>query len=230
MLDIIIPIYNEQENISFLIDEIKELKIYDQIQKIIFVNDSSTDKSVEILSSLIVSNNKIQLLTLKNRSGQSQAIFEGVNLSNAKLNIIIDGDGQINPKDIDRIYIENYKLLNKDISLVSGIRVNRHDSIVKKLSTKIAYFMRRIILNDDCIDTSCPLRLFVRDDFLKLPYFRNMHRFLPIIFKRENFTVKYIDISHRSRHRGQSKYGISNRLFAGIFDLIGVFWLIKRKK
>lgn len=230
MLDIIIPIYNEQENVSFLIDEIKELKIYDQIQKIIFVNDYSTDKSEEILISLTVSNNKVHLLNLKHRSGQSFAIFEGVNFSNAKLNIIIDGDGQIDPKDIDRMYIENHKLLDKDISLVSGIRVNRNDSLIKRFSTKIAYFMRRIILDDDCLDTSCPLRLFVRDDFLKLPYFKNMHRFLPIIFKRENFLVKYININHRSRHKGKSKYGISNRLFAGIFDLMGVFWLIKRKK
>ena len=230
MLDLIIPVYNEEENIDYLINQIINLKIYNKVEKIIFVNDGSTDKTLEKINFLRESNKKIIQYDLQNRYGQSQAIFEGVRYSNSLYNIVIDGDGQIDPNDIDKIYIENLDKIKNGFSLISGIRINRNDNFVKKISSRVAFIMRKIILGDDCIDSSCPLRFFIREDFLQLPYFKNMHRFLPLIFKRENFNVHYVPINHKSRYKGKSKYGINNRVFVGIFDLIGVLWLIKRKK
>ena len=230
MLDLIIPVYNEEENIDYLTNQILNLKIYNKIEKIIYVNDGSTDQTLEKINFLRESNNKIFYYDLQTRCGQSQAIFEGVRYSNSRYNIVIDGDGQIHPNDIDKIYIENLDKIKNNFSLISGIRINRNDNFIKKISSKVAFIMRKIILGDDCVDSSCPLRFFIREDFLKLPYFKNMHRFLPLIFKRENFNVHYVPINHKARHKGKSKYGINNRIFVGIFDLIGVLWLIKRKK
>jgi len=230
MFDIVIPIYNEEENINFVFNEIKDLSIYNHIIKIIFVNDCSIDNSEEKIKVLKKKYKKIEIINHSVKSGQSRAINTGILCSKSEVIMIIDGDGQILPKDIVNIYNALFNKKEKKYSLISGNRKNRKDNIFKIISSRIAFLIRKIMLGDDCIDTGCPLKIFFRNDYLKLPYFDNMHRFLPILFKREGFNIKYLDIGHRRRFRGKSKYGIMDRLFIGISDLFGVRWLIRRKK
>ena len=223
MFSIVIPVYNESENILNLLDEIYvNLKKFNDYE-IILVNDCSTDNTLEVIKK--ISDQKIKLVNNIKNYGQSYSIHRGIKLSFYNIIITIDGDGQNDPADIPKL-LEIY-LSKKDIELVGGLRLKRRDTIIKIISSKIANNIRSFILNDDCKDTGCSLKIFNRKIFLDFPYFDVIHRFLPALFKGYGYKTLFISVSHRKRKYGFSKYGTIKRLFKGLRDMIKVKKILK---
>jgi dolichol-phosphate mannosyltransferase len=220
---LIIPAYNEYLNLTILIDEINNHLSRNLEYEIIVVDDCSNDNTEELFK-----NNKfhncIYFRNPKNL-GQSHSILNGVKRSNFDIIITIDADLQNNPNDILNLY--NIYIQNEQFKLVGGIRYKRKDSIIKIISSKIANNVRRFILDDDCPDTGCSLKIFDKRIFLSFQFFDGIHRFLPALFKGFNYKTKFVRVDHRSRKYGHSKYGTIDRLFRGINDLFKVKKIIK---
>ncbi len=226
MFSIVIPLFNEEKNITSLIPEILDnISIYNNYE-IILINDASTDETLNTIRK--IKNNSIKIINNLNNKGQSYSIHKGI--ENSKNNIIItfDGDGQNDPNDIPKL-LEIY-ISNSEIKLIGGIRKNRKDTIIKKVSSRIANTIRSIILKDNCKDTGCSLKIFDKKIFLSFPYFDGIHRFLPALFKGYGYKTKFINVNHRTRKYGISKYGTLNRLFIGIRDILKVNRMLKNKK
>jgi len=227
MFSVVIPIFNEEQNISNLLFEIKNSLSGFKDYEIIYVNDSSKDKSLIILEEIVKKNNNIRILNNEKNKGQSYSIFQGVKEASFDIIVTIDGDGQNNPIDISNLV--KLFLSDKKISLVGGIRTKRKDSLVKIFSSKIANDIRAKILNDECSDTGCSLKVFDKRVFLDFPYFNGMHRFLPALFKGYGYNTMFIEVDHRHRKHGNSKYGTFDRLYKGIFDMIRVKKILNNK-
>ena len=224
---IIVPVYNESESINFVVEEIfSTMKLCKNNFELIVVNDGSTDKTIDKIE-LLKKKYKIRLINNNINKGQSFSIFEAIKYSNYKTVITLDGDGQNDPNDIK-------KLLNiyntNQYGLVGGIRKKRKDSYIKIISSKIANKIRSFILNDNCEDTGCSLKIFNKEVFLKFPYFDGMHRYLPALFGGFKSNTVFIEVNHRARFSGNSKYGIVGRLFKGIKDLVMVYFLLRKLK
>ena len=224
---IIVPIFNEKESIEKLIEEIYlSLENYKRFE-LILVNDLSTDGSL-ILIEKLKKQYPIILINHTKNLGQSASIFTGLKKSNYDTIVTIDGDGQNNPSDIPFL-LEKY-FSDKNLYLVGGIRKNRKDSFFKILTSKIANKVRNFILEDECTDTGCSLKVFDKRIFLLFPYFNGIHRFLPALFRGFGKKILFIDVDHRPRVHGFSKYGTFKRLIKGICDLIRVAIIIKKNK
>ena len=225
---LIIPVYNECNNINNLYNEISASRSYEYLNNIIFIDDASTDNSLDILNKISLQDKKVTVLKHQLNKGQSQSIKTGIDFSIDKYIITIDGDGQNDPKDI----INLIRVLENDqtISLIGGLRINRKDNIIKKFTSKIANQIRRILLDDDCIDTGCALKIFDREVFLKFPFFNGIHRFLPALFKGSGAKCYFINVSHRPRIQGKSNYGTLDRLFVGIRDIFRVKKILNKKQ
>ena len=226
MFSIVIPLFNEEENIEFLIDEIDKAVTDTFKYEIILVDDASTDSTHEVISNL--NNKRIKILQNSKNEGQSFSINRGIKSSSYEIIITLDGDGQNDPRDITKL-LQLYKT-NNQLQLVGGLRLNRKDSFIKVFSSKIANYFRSKILMDDCLDTGCSLKVFNRNIFLEFPYFDGMHRFIPALFRGYGHKTYFIEVNHRIRKYGTSKYGTIHRLFNGIKDMIKVYKIIKAKR
>lgn len=225
MFSIIIPAYNEAENLPILIEEIdKSLSKYNNFE-IVIVNDASTDNTINVIKS--INHSKINFINNTNNKGQSFSIHKGVKLAKYNTIITIDADGQNDPLDISFL-LEKY-LSNKETKLVGGIRIKRKDNLIKKISSKIANNVRSKILKDNCQDTGCSLKVFDKEIFISFPFFDGIHRFLPALFKGYGYKTLFINVNHRKRKFGISKYGTMNRLFKGIRDIIRVKKIIRNR-
>ena len=227
---IVIPVFNEELNIDLLTDEIfMNLSMYNNFYEIIFVNDGSVDQT---LSKIKYLNKKypsvIRFIDNKKNIGQSLSLVEGIKSSKFKTIITIDGDGQNNPKDI-LILLKRY-FSDSNLYLVGGIRYKRRDSFVKIASSKLANIIRGYFLKDNCPDTGCSLKVFDKDVFLEFPIFNGIHRFIPALFSGYGVKTYFINVDHRHRVHGYSKYGTFGRLFKGVNDLIRVAKIIKEFK
>lgn len=229
MLSVIVPIFNENENISPLLHEIDKAAKILPISEIIYVDDNSTDGSYEHLKTLRLAYPALRILKHKVRSGQSAALWTGIKAASNDLIVTMDGDGQNDPADIKQLYdaYERQKALQPKL-MVLGERRKRNDNIIRRISSRIANKIRGSLLHDHTTDTGCSLKLFRRRDYLNLPYFDHMHRFLPALMMRDNVSLIHVPVSHRPRTHGLSKYGTLDRLFVGISDIRGVLWLQKR--
>ena len=225
MFSIVVPIFNESENIKFLLEEIKESLNQYKSYEIVVVNDASTDDTLEILKS--EKNKFLKIINNNTNNGQSYSIHKGIKNTSNKIIITIDGDGQNDPADIPKL-LDIYNS-NNNIKLIGGIRIKRQDSYIKIISSKLANSIRSKILDDQCKDTGCSLKIFDKDIFLNFPYFNGIHRFLPALFKGYGYTTKFVEVNHRKRKYGVSKYGTMNRLFIGIRDILIVKKIIKNK-
>ncbi|KTD07168.1 glycosyltransferase family 2 protein [Legionella jamestowniensis] len=224
-VSIIIPVYNEVDNVEGLYKEIVAALPSERfIYEIIFVDDGSTDGTTECLKALSQSYSNLKVVYHKKNFGQSAGLVSGARAAQYSMLVTLDGDGQNDPNDIPRLF----EHLHDSRTVVFGNRKKRDDNTLKKLSSRIGNGIRQRLLNDDCPDTGCSLKLFPRDAFLVLPHFNHLHRFLPALFKRAGFKLVNLPVNHRPRWHGVSKYGVMNRLFVGIHDLIGVRWLLKR--
>ena len=228
-LSVVVPVHNEVENIEPLIAEIMATLEGVERYEIIYINDCSRDSTLERLTSLDQKFKVLRVLTHQKRSGQSAAIRTGVKAARGDLIATLDGDGQNDPEDIPKLLKAYREQAVADARiLIAGFRARRQDSFIKRLSSKIANGIRSSLLGDATPDTGCGLKIFRREDFFDLPGFDHMHRFLPALMIRNGGQVISVEVSHRPREHGKSKYGTLDRLWVGITDLIGVMWLKRR--
>lgn len=223
---IVVPIYNEEENINILYNEIKKELSNFTAYEIIFINDGSTDGSKNILKSL-EKYKDTKIVQHQFNLGQSRSLLSGISSSKYETIVTLDGDGQNDPKDI--IKLIKVFCSDKNLELVGGLRLRRKDSLVKVISSQIANFVRSRLLKDNCLDTGCGLKVFNKKIFLLFPFFDGIHRFLPALFNGFGYKTKFIEVNHRKRMRGISKYGTLKRLLFGIKDIIRVKKIIKSK-
>lgn len=230
-LSVVVPVFNEAENIQPLIDEIRAALEGKLDYEVIYVNDGSTDATLTQLKDIKYGFPRLRILEHEHSCGQSTAVRTGVQAARARWVATLDGDGQNDPADIPNLYaMVRAEDSDPALWLVAGWRKQRQDSGIKKFSSRVANGVRSRLLGDDTPDTGCGLKLFRRDVFLALPYFDHMHRFLPALVQRAGGKVVSVTVNHRHRHQGVSKYGIHNRLWVGIVDLVGVMWLQRRAK
>jgi dolichol-phosphate mannosyltransferase len=227
-ISVVVPVRNEAGNVAPLIGEIAAALV-GRAFEIVYVNDGSTDGTEKELLGLMAVRPWLRQIKHAQSCGQSAAIRTGVTSAHAPVIATIDGDGQNDPAFIPKL-IAVLEEGAPRIGLVAGQRVGRKASGFKKLQSRIANAVRGAVLNDGTRDTGCGLKAFRRDLFLALPYFDALHRFLPALVRREGFDIGYVDVVDRPRHSGVSNYGFFDRLWVGILDLAGVWWLIRRKK
>ena len=227
-LSIVIPVRDEAENVATLAVEIRDALGSGWRFEIIFVDDASTDATVERIRSVRDTEvPQIRLLRHETGCGQSVAVFTGVHAARSEWIVTLDGDGQNDPADIP-VLLSVLEESRGDLRLIMGNRLLRNDTFVRRLSSRVANGVRRAFLRDGTPDTGCGIKLFHRQTFLELPAFNHMHRFLPALFLRAGAPITSVPVRHRPRLAGKSKYGIRNRLWVGIVDLFGVRWLIRR--
>lgn len=232
MLSVVVPVKNEEENILPLLEEIHAALEGRTEFEVVYVDDGSTDWTVERLKTAKERFPRLRTLRHVTSCGQSRAIASGVQAARGEWIVTLDGDGQNDPADIP-------KLLDKTgaktrgaapLNLVAGIRARRKDTWSKRIASRLANGIRQRLLNDGVTDTGCGLKLFRREAFLRLPYFDHMHRYLPALIRRDGGAIETVLVNHRPRTRGTSNYGFFDRLWVGISDLVGVMWLMRRCK
>ncbi|MAV82600.1 MAG: hypothetical protein CMI90_03940 [Pelagibacteraceae bacterium] len=222
---VIAPIFNEEKNIESLYNEIKNSCNKIPLTQVIFVNDCSNDGSLEELKK--IKNDLFEFISHDSKQGQSAAIHTGILHSKNDIILTIDGDLQNNPLDIPKVYKKYMELKDQNIFL-QGYRHTRKDTFSKIIASKIANYIRTLILDDNHPDSGCGLKIFSKKKYFLIPHFKNMHRFMPFLFKMIGCKTHVINVSHRNRNAGNSKYTNFGRALSGIFDLIGVVWLKKR--
>ena len=230
-ISVVIPVCNEEESIGGLIKEITQALSAEYQHEIIVVDDGSTDNTLEVLLKIKQELSTLRVIKHLQSSGQSTAVRTGVKHAKSAWIATLDGDGQNDPADIPNLYNE---LINNQAAdpwlVVAGYRKKRKDTWLKRISSKYANGIRDKLLRDGTPDTGCGLKVFARDSFLDLPYFDHMHRYIPALFQRQGGRVVSIEVNHRSRMYGISKYGFHNRLWVGIVDILGVRWLQNRAR
>ena len=228
-LSVVVPVFNEQDNIPPLIAEIVAA-LRDRVDfEIVYVDDASRDGSIAVLTEAKRASPELRVVAHASQSGQSTAIRNGVKAARGRWIATLDGDGQNDPADIPKLLAMRDES-SAAIKLYAGWRVNRQDSGSKRWASKWANAIRSRLLRDETPDTGCGIKLFEREAFLDLPYFDHMHRYLPALMQRAGWQVRSVPVNHRARGAGVSKYNNLNRALVGIADLRGVAWLIRRSR
>lgn len=223
-LTIIVPVYNEEDNLERLESELsKFLKIARKPACILLVNDGSTDQSLALIQKVCERNTAFNYLSFVKNCGLSAAIKAGFDAANTPWVGYIDSDLQTDPEDFNALldYADTH-------ALVTGVRANRKDSLVKNISSKIANGIRRAFTHDGMDDTGCPLKIIRTDCAKKIPMFRGLHRFLPAMILLQNERVIQIPVRHYPRIAGQAKFGLWNRLLGPLMDCFAYLWMKKK--
>lgn len=228
-ISVVVPVFNEQENVSPLLLEILVALRKKIAFEVLFVDDNSSDDTLAILRALKLEVPELRVLHHTQQCGQSTAIRSGVKVARGSWVATLDGDGQNDPNDILKL-IDARACALPTIKLFAGWRVNRQDSGSKRWASRLANLIRAKMLRDDTPDTGCGTKLFEREAFLDLPYFDHMHRYLPALIQRSGWQTISVPVNHRTRSAGISKYNNLNRAWVGLRDLRGVAWLITRSK
>ena len=230
-LSVVVPVHNESLNVLPLLAGI-ETALTGKVQfEAVFVDDLSTDDTARVLTDYARSHPWLVVVLHRNNCGQSTAVRTGVREARGSVVATLDGDGQNDPADIPALLARwrELRLVNTPV-LIAGWRAQRRDTWLRRLSSRVANGVRSRLLGDATPDTGCGLKLFGRDDFLALPYFDHMHRFLPALVRRAGGAVVSVQVAHRPREHGKSHYGIHNRLWVGLVDMLGVMWLQRRAR
>jgi len=221
---IIIPIYNEEDNLERLEIELLVFKQTSKIvTKILFINDGSTDGSQTHIESICNRNTNFNFLEFDKNYGLSTALKAGFEHVDTEFIGYIDADLQTSPKDFN-LLLEHIN----DFDLVTGVRTNRNDNLLKKVTSKIANFTRKLFTKDGIDDTGCPLKVIKTEYAKRIPMFRGLHRFLPAMILLQGGTIKQIPIQHFPRLAGTSKFGIHNRLLGPLADCFAYLWMKKK--
>ena len=228
-VSVVVPVRNEADNVAPLADEIAAAMTGRWSFELVFVNDGSTDDTPIALGRLMAERRWVRQMNHAASCGQSAAVRTGVAAARAPLVVTLDGDGQNDPSFLPAL-VRTLEAGGARLGLVAGQRVGRRASGFKRLQSRIANGVRNAILRDGTRDTGCGLKAFRRDTFLALPYFDGLHRFLPALVKRDGYEIAYVEVIDRPRRHGRSNYGLWDRLWVGILDLAGVWWLIRRRK
>lgn len=223
-LTIIVPVFNEQESLPAFFSEVdKFLKQSPIPSSVLFVNDGSTDESLKIIRDKCEVVTEYSCLCLDKNYGLSTAIKAGIDYCKTSLVGYIDADLQTNPSDF-----LSYLSMFPNYDMVNGIRHQRQDNLIKRLSSKIANSYRRLMIDDGIFDTCCPLKIIKTSYAQKIPFFDGMHRFLPALVQLQGGKVKQLPISHYPRYAGDSKYHLRNRLIGPFFDTLAFRWIRSR--
>ncbi|MFP5213621.1 MAG: glycosyltransferase family 2 protein [Acidobacteriota bacterium] len=223
-LSVIIPIKDEEDNIDSLARELNQA-MGEESWECIWVNDGSSDRSLSILERLHESDERHRFISFERNAGQSAAFFAGFKEARGAIFAVIDGDGQNDPADIPRL-VELVR--SGQVDMANGYRQKRKDNLVRKVASKVANGFRNKMLGETVRDVGCSTRAFRRECASDLPRFAGMHRFLPDLVAMRGFRLGEYPVNHRPRLRGKSKYGINNRLWVGLLDVLGVLWLKRR--
>ncbi len=225
-LSVVIPLYNEELNLTPLYESIRKvLEGLDRPWELIFVDDGSTDRGPEILRRISEKDDSVRVLTFEENAGQTAAFDAGFKKAQGSLIVTMDADLQNDPNDIPKL-LEIIK--DGNCELVCGWRHKRNDPLVKLISSKIANVVRNKLSPDNIHDTGCSLKVFQRDALLQIRLFNGMHRFFPTLMKINGFRVREVKVHHRPRKYGESKYNISNRAWRSFLDLLAVRWMRNR--
>ena len=228
-LSVVVPVFNERDNVAPLVSEIVAALRGLVAFEIVYVDDQSRDDTLAVLESLKAQVPELRVLHHVQQSGQSTAVRNGVKAARAPWIATLDGDGQNDPADIPKLLAARAEA-GSQVKLFAGWRVNRQDSGSKRWASRWANAIRARALRDDTPDTGCGIKLFERAAFLDLPYFDHMHRYLPALMQRAGWKTISVPVNHRHRTTGVSKYNNLNRALVGIRDLRGVAWLITRSR
>lgn len=230
-LSVVVPVHNEAENIAPLVAEIVAALDGTLAFEIVYVDDGSTDGTADALAETAKKHPQLRVVRHGVCCGQSRAVITGVKAARAAVVATLDGDGQNDPEGIVRLWERMTASGTPDMNLVvCGHRKNRKDTGWRRFASRIGNKVRAGLLKDDTPDSGCGLKVFAREAFLDLPTFDHMHRFLPPLFLRQGREVVSVEVKHRPRERGTSKYGVFDRLWVGIWDLLGVMWLQRRSR
>lgn len=225
-LSLLIPIYNEADNVRPLYEEIvAALEPHAALGRweLVFVDDGSTDASPEVLRALRAADPRVRVIRLAKNAGQSAAFAAGFGRVRGDAVVMLDGDGQNDPADIPKLV---GALAGHDA--VCGIRAKRRDDVIRRISSKVGNFCRRSVTGDEIVDTGCSLKAFRRELLVRVPMFNGMHRFLGTLGGYAGARIAQIPVNHRERTRGTSKYGVWNRLWVTMADLAAVYWMRRR--
>jgi dolichol-phosphate mannosyltransferase len=230
-LSIVIPAKNESENLEFVTAGIAEACAAFAPFEIIYVDDGSTDDTAAQVLALRDRFPMLRLVQHAESAGQSAAISSGVQFARGSVICTLDGDGQNPPSEIPKLLAKlDGRRFPAGVGLVAGQRVDRQDTASKRVASRAANNVRAKLLKDDTRDSGCGLKLFPREVFLTLPYFDHMHRYLPALVGRDGWKTVHVDVAHAARHAGSSNYANFSRAVVGAYDLVGVMWLIRRRK
>lgn len=224
-LSIVIPFYNEEANVRAVVDEVAAtLEQLPLAGEIVAVDDGSRDGTPKALQEARQEHACVRVLSLPSNRGQSAAMVAGVRAARTTLVALMDGDGQNDPADLAHMLERLH-----GCEIVIGRRRARRDSRSRRWAARIANAIRRRVLRDSASDTGCSLKLFPRDAFLALPAFDGMHRFLPALFQQQGMRIREVEVHHRERLSGATKYTNLGRLVRTVPDLVGVLWLSRRQ-
>ena len=219
-VSVVVPLFNEEENVPILQGELTSA-LSGLDYEIIFVDDGSTDGTVR----RIAPNPRVRLVQFERNAGQSAAMYAGLNSARGDVAVLIDGDLQNDPADIPRLLAE----IERGADLVCGYRAQRKDTVVKRITSRIANFVRSRFTKDGVRDTGCTLKAMKRECATALLPFKGMHRFIPALVKGAGYRLVEIPVNHRPRKFGLSKYGLGNRALRATTDMFGVRWLLSRR-
>jgi glycosyltransferase involved in cell wall biosynthesis len=219
-VSVVVPVFNEEANMSNLQAELR-LALAGLDHEIIFVDDGSTDQSVAKIENAP----HVRVLRFEKNAGQSAALFAGLNAARGAIIVTIDSDLQNDPADVSRLLVE----ISHGADLVCGYRQKRKDTMIKRLTSRIANFVRSRYTRDGVRDTGCTLKAMRRECVSALIPFKGMHRFIPALVKGAGFHVVEVPVNHRPRKFGESKYGFGNRALRATIDMFGVRWLLSRR-
>ena len=219
-VSVIVPLFNEEENMSILQSELKAA-LAGIDHEMIFVDDGSIDRTLERIETAP----NVRVIRFEKNTGQSAAIYAGLQAAHGAITVLIDGDLQNDPTDIPRLLAE----IDRGADLVCGYRARRKDTLLKRLTSRIANFVRSRFTKDYVRDTGCTLKAMRRDCVSALFPFKGMHRFIPALVKGAGYRLVEIPVNHRLRRFGQSKYGLGNRALRATIDMFGVRWLLSRR-
>ncbi len=225
-ISVVVPVKNEALNILPLVEEIEHACAPLAPFEVVYVDDGSTDATGEQLLNARAKRSWLRVVRHEASCGQSAAVRSGVLIARAPIIVTLDGDGQNDPAFIPQLVAA---LDDSSVGLVAGQRLGRKGA-GKRWQSRIANGVRARVLKDGTRDTGCGLKAFRREVYLRLPYFDALHRFMPALVKREGYKIAHVDVVDRPRHAGQSNYGLFDRLWVGILDLAGVWWLIRRRR
>lgn len=227
-VSVVVPVHNESGAVATLVREIATA-LDGWAHEIIFVDDASRDDTRSVLHGLRDEVPALRVLAHRKNAGQSRAIITGVRASRAPVIATLDGDGQNDPADLPRMLARlNRADAPLGLAFIGGRRAKRQDTAAKKLASRFANAVRKGILNDGADDSGCGIKVVRRDLFMRLPYFDHMHRYMPALVQREGAVAEFVEVNHRERGAGQSKYTNLGRLVAALTDLLGVIWLRTR--
>ena len=225
---VVVPVRNEAGNVAPLIAEIAAA-LAGRAFEIVYVNDGSTDGTAAELAALMRERPYLREVRHAQSCGQSAAVRTGVAAARAPVVVTLDGDGQNDPTFLPAL-VDAVVQGGARVGLAAGQRVGRKATAFKRFQSRVANRVRGAILRDGTRDTGCGLKAFRREVFLALPYFDGLHRFLPALVRRDGYDVVYVDVVDRERRHGVSNYGMWDRLWVGILDLAGVWWLLRRRR